>query len=192
MWCSTLGCIVTLTLSLLAVPRTAEAQPVAPTYRVGFLHPGALTPERARNLDTLRQGLRDLGYVEGQNLTLVYRWAEGREERLPDLAAELVRLPVDVLVAVSPSAVRAASNATTTLPIVAHDLETDPVASGRVASLARPGGTSPGCSSISRTSLANGSSCSKKSCRSSPTSQSSGIPGLVRSSCARSRLQPRP
>ena len=144
MWCSTLGCIVTLTLSLLAVPRTAEAQPVAPMYRVGFLHPGALTPERARNLDTLRQGLRDLGYVEGQNLTLVYRWAEGREERLPDLAAELVRLPVDVLVAVSPSAVRAASNATTTLPIVAHDLETDPVASGRVASLARPGGNLTG------------------------------------------------
>jgi putative tryptophan/tyrosine transport system substrate-binding protein len=139
MWWRTLGCIVTLILSLLVVLRTAVAQPVTPRYQVGFLHPGVLTPERTRNLDALRQGLRDHGYVEGQHLTLVYRWAEGREERLPDLAAELVRLPVDVLVAISPSAVRAASTATTTLPIVAHDLETDPVASGLVASLARPG-----------------------------------------------------
>lgn len=139
-----IGLLVTLALGLLAVPRAAEAQPVAPMSRVGFLHPGSLTPERTRNLDALRQGLRDHGYVEGQHLTLVYRWAEGREERLPDLAAELVRLPVDVLVAISPSAVRAASTATTTIPIVAHDLETDPVASGLVASLARPGGNLTG------------------------------------------------
>jgi putative ABC transport system substrate-binding protein len=144
MWWHILGCLVTLVLSLLAGPRTAEAQPVTPMYRVGFLHPGVLTPERTRYLDALRQGLRDRGYVEDQHLTLVYRWAEGREERLPDLAAELVRLPVDVLVAISPSAVRAASTATTTLPIVAHDLETDPVASGLVASLARPGGNLTG------------------------------------------------
>jgi putative tryptophan/tyrosine transport system substrate-binding protein len=139
-----IGLLVTLALGLLAVPRAAEAQPVAPMSRVGFLHPGSLTPERTRNLDALRQGLRDHGYVEGQHLTLVYRWAEGRDERLPDLAAELVRLPVDVLVAISPSAVRAASTATTTIPIVAHDLETDPVASGLVASLARPGGNLTG------------------------------------------------
>jgi putative tryptophan/tyrosine transport system substrate-binding protein len=143
-WWRTLGCLVMLALSGLAVPRTAAAQPVAPRYRVGFLHPGVLTPERTRYLDALRQGLRDRGYEEGQHLTLVYRWAEGREERLPDLAAELVRLPVDVLVAVSPAAVRAAVHATTTLPIVAHDLETDPVASGLVASLAQPGGNLTG------------------------------------------------
>jgi putative tryptophan/tyrosine transport system substrate-binding protein len=136
--------LVTLALSLLAVPLAAEAPPVAPMSRVGFLHPGVLTPERTRNLDALRQELRDHGYVEGQHLTLVYRWAEGREERLPALAAELVRLPVDVLVAISPSAVHAARHATTTIPIVAHDLETDPVAQGLVASLARPGGNLTG------------------------------------------------
>ena len=139
-----IGVLVTLALGLLAVPLAAEAPPRAPMSRVGFLHPGALTPERTRYLDALRQGLRDHGYVEEQNLTLVYRWAAGRDERLPEFAAELVRLPVDVLVAISPAAVHAARQATTTLPIVAHDLETDPVARGLVASLARPGGNLTG------------------------------------------------
>ena len=144
MWCSTLGCIVTLTLSLLVAPLAATAQPVAHVHQIGFLHSGSLTPERLPYLDALQQGLRDRGFVEGQNLTIVYRWAEWRDERLPDLAAELVRLRVDVLVAVTPAAVHAARHATTTLPIVAHDLETDPVASGLVASLARPGGNLTG------------------------------------------------
>jgi putative ABC transport system substrate-binding protein len=144
MTCRRIGLLVTLALGLLAVPLAAEAQPVAPMSRVGFLHPASLTPERTRYLDAFQQGLRDRGYVEGQHLTLVYRWAEGREERLPEFAAELVRLPVDVLVAISPSAVHAARHATTTIPIVAHDLETDPVARGLAASLARPGGNLTG------------------------------------------------
>ena len=92
----------------------------------------------------MRQGLHDLGYIEGQTVVLAARWAEGQDERLPVLAAELVLLPVDVLVAVGPAAVRAATQATATVPIVVNDLETDPVASGLVASLARPGGNLTG------------------------------------------------
>jgi putative ABC transport system substrate-binding protein len=87
--------------------------------------------------------LRDLGYIEGHNLVIEYRWAEGREERLPDLAAELVRLPVDVLVAASAPAARAAQHATTTIPIVMVT-RTDPVRAGFVSSLAQPGGNLPG------------------------------------------------
>src|SRR5262249_34670227 len=118
MWCSAIGGIVMLILSLLEVPLAAEAPPVAHVHRVGFLHPGALTPERARYLDTLWQGLRDLGYVEGQHLTMVYRWAEGRAEQLPALAAELVHLPVDLIVAQGVPAALASKHATTTIPIV--------------------------------------------------------------------------
>ena len=90
------------------------------------------------------QGLHTLGYVEGQNVVIEYRWAEGKENRLSECAAELVRLKVDVLFAASASAVRAAWHATRTIPIVAFDLETDPVASGMVASLAQPGGNLTG------------------------------------------------
>src|SRR5712691_9946602 len=133
-----------LTFGTLFAPHAADGQQVAQVPRIGFLHPGSLTPERSRYLDAFRQGLRDGSYVEGQNITIAYRWAESREERLPDLAAELIRLRVHVLLAVAPSAVNAARNATTTIPIVAVDLETDPVASGLVASLARPGGNLTG------------------------------------------------
>jgi putative ABC transport system substrate-binding protein len=95
-------------------------------------------------LEAFRQGLRDLGYVEGQNLVIESRYAEGREERLPDLAAELVRLKVDVIVAGGP-AIRAAQHATSTIPIVMA-VTGDPVQSGYVASLARPGGNITGVS----------------------------------------------
>src|SRR6266446_5756515 len=118
MWCSTVGVIVTLTLSILAAPLVTDAQPATKVHRIGWLSSVSPLLEFDPRLDAFRQGLRDLGYVEGQNLVIEYRYAEGREERLPDLAAELVRLKVDVIVAVAAVATRAAQRATRTLPIV--------------------------------------------------------------------------
>jgi putative ABC transport system substrate-binding protein len=143
MWCSAIVCIVTLMLSLLAAPCAAEAQPLAKMPRVGILILGA-PPHRG--LDELQQGLRDLGYVEGQNLALEIRWAEFKFERLPALAAELVRLQVDVLVTHGPQGVRAAKDVTNTIPIVMARMD-DAEEHGFVASLARPGGNITGLSS---------------------------------------------
>ena len=95
--------------------------------------------------EAFRQGLRDIGYLEGQNLIIEYRWAEGKGERLPTLAAELVELPVDVLVTAGSLAARAAQHATSTIPIVFAHVG-DPVGYGLVASLARPGGNLTGIS----------------------------------------------
>src|SRR5216683_7504320 len=132
--------ITALALSILVAPLTAEAQQPTKVYRIGWLllwsppsPPGSFPPQEA-----FRQRLRELGYVEGQNLVIEARYAEGREERLPELAAELVRLKVDVIVAGGP-AIRAAQHATSTIPIVMA-VSGDPVAQGYVASLARPGG----------------------------------------------------
>jgi putative ABC transport system substrate-binding protein len=96
-------------------------------------------------MEAFRQGLRDLGYVEGQNLIIEWRWAEGREERLPDLAAELVRLQVEVIVVGGVTAIRAVQHATSTIPIVMA-ANYDPVGEGFIASLARPGGNITGLS----------------------------------------------
>jgi len=137
MWCSAVGCIVTLTLSLLAAPRTVTAQPRSTVPRIGILPPAA---EASTPLwEAFRQGLRDLGYVEGQTIVLEYRFAAGQNERLPALATELVHLQVDLLVTNSPAGAQAAKDATETIPIVA--------ATGAhhvVASLARPGGNITG------------------------------------------------
>src|SRR5262245_59059988 len=116
MWCSAVGGIVTLILSILVAPLVTAAQPVGKVHRIGWLSPGFPRPDHDPPVDAFRQGLRDLGYVEGQNLVIEYRGAEGKDARLPDLAAELVGLPVDVLVAVGPTATRAAQHATPTLP----------------------------------------------------------------------------
>jgi putative ABC transport system substrate-binding protein len=96
-------------------------------------------------MEAFRQGLRDLGYVEGQNLVIEWRWAEERDERLPDLAAELVRLQVQVIVVGGVAAIRAAQHATSTIPIVMA-ANYDPVGEGFIASLARPGGNITGLS----------------------------------------------
>jgi len=123
-------------------PLLVSAQPVRKLPLLGFMFPGA---ERTGiTWPALLDGLRTLGYVEGQTIRYEARWANGKPEQLPLLAQELVRLKVDVLVAVSPAAVRAAKSATGDIPIVAYDLETEPVASGLVASLARPGGNITG------------------------------------------------
>jgi len=122
--------------------RTA-AQPGQRVPVVGFLHPGV--PESGFTVfDALREGLRDVGYVEGETIRLEARWARGRPEMLPQLTQELIHLPVDVLVAAARPSIEAARTATTDLPIVANDLESDPIASGYVASLARPGGNLTG------------------------------------------------
>src|SRR5215813_1465468 len=96
MWYSTAGCLVMLTLSLLVVPLTATAQPPAHLPTVGWLDEGNWT-DKARLYATFLEGLRELGYVEGQHLIIARRDAEGHVDRLPGLAAELVRLPVDVI-----------------------------------------------------------------------------------------------
>src|SRR2546422_8077249 len=118
MWCSTVGVVVTLTLSILAAPLVTDAQPATKVHRIGWLHPGLSRPEPHPSLEAFRQGLRELGYVEGQNLVIEYRYAEGSEERLRDLAAELVRLQVEVIVVGGAPGIRAAQHATRAIPIV--------------------------------------------------------------------------
>jgi putative ABC transport system substrate-binding protein len=142
MWYSTVWSIVALFLSLLVVPFTIEAQPQAKMPHIGVLVLG--TPPH-QGFDALRHGLRELGYVEGQTIAFESRWAEFAFERLPALAAELVRLPVDVLVTHGPQGVRAAKDATSTIPIVMARMD-DAEEHGLVASLARPGGNVTGLS----------------------------------------------
>ena len=144
MWYSTVGCIAVLTLSLFAAPLVTHTQPATKMHRIGRLRAGQPLPESAYE-EAFRQGLRELGYIEGQNLVLEYRYAAGSAERLPDLAAELVQRKVDVIVAGGVPAIRAAQQATRTIPIVMAGV-TDPVGQGLVTSLARPGGNTTGVS----------------------------------------------
>jgi len=142
MWCRTCGVIVMLTVSLLVALLTAAAQPTREMPRIGVLAPGTLPN---RGVEAFRQGLRDLGYVEGQTVTLEMRGDQGPLDRHRELAAELVRLHVDVLVAGGINAILAAQHATRTIPIVmAAQGGRDPVAAGLIASLARPGGNLTG------------------------------------------------
>ena len=131
--------------AMLAAPRVAQAQRPEKIARMGFLVTGSLgSPEvRATLLDPFRQELRERGYVEGQSIVIERRGADGKIERLPGLAIELVRLQVDLIVAGATPAARAAQRATTTIPIVAIAMG-DPVGDGLVASLARPGGNITG------------------------------------------------
>jgi putative ABC transport system substrate-binding protein len=140
----TIGLLVTLALAILVALLAPEAQPAAKVWRLGFLS-GEPPTESLPVVVPFFDRLRTLGYVEGQNLTIERRWAEPRAHRLPDLAAELVQLRVDCLVAMTWAAVQAAKHATTTTPIVMI-INSDPVAGGLVASLARPGGNITGFS----------------------------------------------
>jgi putative ABC transport system substrate-binding protein len=144
MWGSTIGCSVTLILSLLTAPHTSQAQRVAHVPRLGLLIPGSASGFVSR-IEAFRHGLRDLGYVEGQNIAIEYRFADGQAARIPALAADLVRLPVDAIVVDGILTIRAAHHATTTIPIVMAVIG-DPVGAGLVASLARPGGNTTGLS----------------------------------------------
>ncbi len=134
-------------LGVVSAPLGADAQQRTNVARIGVL--GALTASSsAPRVEAFEQGLRELGYAKGQNIAIEYRWAEGRYERLPGLAAELVRLKVDAIVTHTTPGTRAAQQATTTIPIVMAD-SGDAVATGLVVSLARPGGNTTGSSHFS-------------------------------------------
>jgi ABC-type uncharacterized transport system substrate-binding protein len=145
-----IGLAVVVTLSLFAAPLAAEAQQQAEkVHRVGYLgtSPPTDDPASARVWRAFLEGLRDHGYVEGQNIIIERRYSEGKQERFPGLAAELVRLKVDLIVAGAAAATRGAQQATTTIPIVAVGVS-DPVGLGLVASLARPGGNITGLATL--------------------------------------------
>jgi putative ABC transport system substrate-binding protein len=138
--------IATIAGSLLTAPLAAEAQGPGRIWRIGLLFTGAPPPESSRGVEALRGGLRDLGYIEGRNIAFEYRWAqEGHNDQLPDLAADLVRRGVDVIVAQTTAHTQAARRATSMIPIVMGAV-TDPVGSGLVSTLARPGGNVTGSS----------------------------------------------
>ena len=132
---------ITLVVGLLSAPLAAEAQPAGKVYRIGCLHLGPREPS-AHLLKALEEGLRELGYVQGQNLVIEYRFADGKAERLADLAAELVRLKPDVIIASLNPVIAAVKRATATIPVV-FPSAVSPVEEGLIASLAQPG-TSPG------------------------------------------------
>ena len=140
------GLIVILAFSILVAPLAVGAQQAGKVPRVGVLSPG-IGPAISAFYETLRQGLRELGYVEGQSIVFAYRSAEGRYERLPALAAELVGLQVDVIVTWSTPAALAAQHATRTIPIV-FTAVADPMLSGLVRSFAHPGGNITGVTHI--------------------------------------------
>ena len=132
-------------LALASLP-LAYAQQPKKIPRIGFLSPTPPAAISAR-MEAFRQGLREFGYVERQNIAIEYRWGEGRSDRLPEFAADLVRIKVDVIVTAGPQATRAAKEATATIPIVMA-FDNDPVGNGFVASLARPGGNITGLSTL--------------------------------------------
>jgi putative ABC transport system substrate-binding protein len=135
-----------LTLALLAAPLAVEAQQAGRVYRIGYLSFSS-PASNPHLIEAFRQGLRELGWVEGQNITIDARFAEGRSDAVSDLAAELVRLKVDIIVVTATQAALAAKNATKTIPVVMANAG-DPVGVGLVASLARPGGNITGMSRV--------------------------------------------
>src|SRR5262249_4323621 len=138
------GLAITLVVAMCTAPVALRAQPRSGFHRIGVL--GAASASTYGSFtDTFRQGLRELGYVEGKNVTIVYRWADGRYDRLPELAAELVSLDVDVIVTHGTPGTRAAKRATSTIPIVMA-VAGDAVATGLVAGIGHPGGNVTGSS----------------------------------------------
>ena len=151
---------------LLGVPLAAWAQQAGKVYRIGFVWDSPTVWPHA--LEAFRQGLRDLGWVEGQNIIVEYRWAEGRFERLPSLMDELIRLKVDLIVAPTSIYTGAAKQATSTIPIVFVS-HADPIGSGHVATLARPGSNATGLTIIMSETMSKSLELLKAS-----------IPGLTR------------
>src|SRR5262249_9738932 len=135
---------LTLGAMLFALCFPAEAQQPKKVPRIDFTVNNSGT-----QVETFRRGLRDLGYVEGKNILIEYRYIEGDKDRIPSLVAELLQLNVDILVATSPPTIRAAKQATKTIPIVIVTPQ-DPVATGAVDSLARPGGNITGLTTLTR------------------------------------------
>jgi putative tryptophan/tyrosine transport system substrate-binding protein len=158
-----------LTLALLAATLVPEAQPAGKVYRIGLLYgvtgfdPSADPTERA-----WVEGLREHGYVIGQNLVIELRSAYGKWDRLPELAAELVKIPVDLILVPGARQARVAKQATATIPIVFGAMYGDPVQAGLVASLARPGGNVTGTTAVPSSWEANVSRFSRRPSPSSP------------------------
>ncbi len=138
------GLLVTLTVGLLVAPLAADAQ-TKKVARIGYL--GTTPTGQEANLEAFRQGLRDHGWIEGRNIVIEYRWAQAKFERLPELATELVRLKVDLIVAPTSLNVQAVKQATSTIPIV-FPVHSDPIGAGHIASLARPGGNITGLTQV--------------------------------------------
>ena len=143
--------ILLLALAALVLPNTqlAEAQQPKKVPRIGYLSSGDPASESAR-AEAIRLALRERGYIEGQNIAIEYRYTEGKRDRAPELAAELVRLKVDIILVAVGATIRAAKNATKTIPIVMVGPGPDPVETGLVESLARPGGNVTGITLLSR------------------------------------------
>jgi len=141
-----IGLAVILALSITLGPLAAEGQQTRNVPRIGVLVGGSVSSDSAR-IEAFRQGLRELGYVEGKNIVVEYLYAEGKPDRLRELAAALVRLKVDVIVTAGPAATRSAKEATATIPIVMAQVS-DPIGGRFVASLARPGGKITGLSTM--------------------------------------------
>ena len=140
--------VLTLSILLFVLCFSAQAQQPEKVYRIGYI--ASAGPDAAgTNRGAFQQGLRDLGYVEGKNIQVEFRYLEGMQNRVPSIVAELVGLKVDALVAISPLAIRAAKETTKTIPIVMVTT-TDPVATGLVDSLARPGGNVTGVTRLTR------------------------------------------
>src|SRR5438309_4233742 len=138
--------VITICSVLFALCFTVEAQQTTKVPRIGYLT-GATPVGQAARVEAFRQGLRELGYIEGKNIVVEYRYAEEKLDRLPALATELVRLKVDVIVTGGSGNTRAAKAATNTVPIVMAQ-DSDPIGNGFVASLARPGGNITGLATL--------------------------------------------
>ena len=141
--------IIVLSAMLSALCVSAEAQQPKKVPRIGYVSATDPVDESSR-AEAIRLALRELGYIEGQNIAFEYRYAEGKQDRYPELAAELVRLKVDIIVVAGVPPIRAVKNATRTIPIVMSGLAADPVEAGFVESLARPGGNITGLTTLSR------------------------------------------
>ena len=138
---------LSIPIAVLAVAVTVEAQQPKKVPRIGYLIVASISPVPSARIEAFRQGLREIGYVEGKNIVIEWRSADGELDRLPALVAELVRLKVDVIVTAGPIPTRAAKEATTMIPIVMAQ-DPDPVAGGFVVNLARPGGNITGLASL--------------------------------------------
>ena len=164
---------------LLAVGVTADAQQPKKVYRLGYLSAQELARESAR-AEAIRLALRERGYTDGQNIAFEYRYADGKIDRFPELAAELVRLKVDLIVVAGGGVwIREAKNATTMIPIVMMGTGADPVKEGFIESLARPGGNVTGVTNLNQ-ELGGKRSCSKKPFRNLPVPRFSTNRALLR------------
>jgi putative ABC transport system substrate-binding protein len=141
--------IVALVVTLAMSGAVAQAQQPGKVPRIGYVSGSGDANDPGPSVEAFRQGLRELGYIEGKNILAEYRYSEGKQDRMPSLVAELVHLKVDVLIFHDPSAIRAAKQATKTIPIVMVTTQ-DPVATGMVDSLARPGGNITGLTRLTR------------------------------------------